>query len=890
MSKFSGLKFQKFDLHVHTPASHDFDDKSVKPKQIVEKAIEKGLRGIAITDHNNGELIDQIKKEAKGTGLIIFPGVEIYCTGGETGVHIIAILSSDKGTKHINGLLASLKINPDDFGTPKAVTSFAPYQVIDTISSDPYYGIAVLAHCTSSKGVLHDIKGETRTKIFEHKGLLAVETSQNDFTDAEKIKKRTRAIDLLNGKDPNYNQKKLGVYIASDSKKNSEDGHTLDGIGAKFTYFKVDDEVDLESLRQCFIDREVRIRQQFEFKENIYPYIKSVSVKGSFFNGETATFHQGLNSILGAKGSGKSLLVELMRFVFNQVSSQKEVLDDHDRKLQKKLETYGSVNVKFVDETGMEHEIERVFNPPADNPYQEEQHESLASSFPILFLSQNEIIKIAENENEQIKFIDRFFDFQYFQNRIKNIETDLVDLDKQFANGLRAIKHLDEIRKQLSKNNAALERLNKLLSDTIYDHYKSLEQKDRSLKNQENSLRNYRDQINMQISMLEKIDFPIFEEPIKNDPAIKRNEDVIKSTRKETVRLLNEALEITEKAIDVISKEYKKWSVTFLDEKKKYEEHIRNAGGDRKGIEVQRLRVIREIDDLKKREMILLEQTSNLKNIKQERDLLIKKLFSIYGEYSLERKNKCQKFELQSSSRLQVRIHESTNVNEFKNQLKDLKKGSYLRDAEIEQICLNVSPYDFILNLLRYEASKDKDIKYLQDIATKIGIEIERLQSLCDFLISQVPYEELLQLQYRAHPQDRPEIKFRLNNDTYELIRDISVGQKCTAMLIMALSDGKFPVIIDQPEDSLDVRSVWDDMCVKIRTGKEYRQFIFTTHNSCLAVASDTDKFIIVEGSANKGAIVFSGALETSAIKEEVIKYLEGGRLTYEKKALKYGI
>jgi hypothetical protein len=109
-------------------------------------------------------------------------------------------------------------------------------------------------------------------------------------------------------------------------------------------------------------------------------------------------------------------------------------------------------------------------------------------------------------------------------------------------------------------------------------------------------------------------------------------------------------------------------------------------------------------------------------------------------------------------------------------------------------------------------------------------------------------------------------------------------------MLIMALSDGRFPIIIDQPEDSLDIRSVWDDMCMKIRKGKDNRQFIFTTHNSCLAVASDTDKYIIVEGDARTGKVVMCGALDIPEIKEEVLKYLEGGRSTYSTKAEKYNL
>lgn len=73
MNKSSGLRFQKMDLHVHTPGSHDFKDKSIDPVQIVNEAINKGLRAIAITDHNTREWIDKIKEAAKGKNITIFP-------------------------------------------------------------------------------------------------------------------------------------------------------------------------------------------------------------------------------------------------------------------------------------------------------------------------------------------------------------------------------------------------------------------------------------------------------------------------------------------------------------------------------------------------------------------------------------------------------------------------------------------------------------------------------------------------------------------------------------------------------------------------------------------------------------------------------------------------
>ncbi|GAI73173.1 unnamed protein product, partial [marine sediment metagenome] len=158
-----------------------------------------------------------------------------------------------------------------------------------------------------------------------------------------------------------------------------------------------------------------------------------------------------------------------------------------------------------------------------------------------------------------------------------------------------------------------------------------------------------------------------------------------------------------------------------------------------------------------------------------------------------------------------------------------------------------------------------------------------------DFLLSAIPYEKLLSLQYRAQPQDRPEILYDIGDGDYQPLSSISVGQKCTAMLLMALSDGLIPIVIDQPEDSLDIRSVWDDMCTKLRAGKEDRQFIFTTHNSSLAVASDTDCYLILEGDASHGRLVHLGSLDHDPLGEEVMKYLEGGKETYSLKFDKYG-
>lgn len=189
--------------------------------------------------------------------------------------------------------------------------------------------------------------------------------------------------------------------------------------------------------------------------------------------------------------------------------------------------------------------------------------------------------------------------------------------------------------------------------------------------------------------------------------------------------------------------------------------------------------------------------------------------------------------------------------------------------------------------MIVYAAGKPEKLTAL---AKSSGVEYARLVSLSDFLLREYDLAGLLKLQYSPVPEDRPEI-YLVNPDdkTRVVLKEASVGQKCTAMLLMALCEGSMPVIIDQPEDSLDNRTVWDDVCTKLRDHKEARQFILATHNSSLAVASDTDKYIVVEGTgAQTAKVALSGSVDVPAVKEQVINYLEGGKPTYLHKFAKY--
>ncbi len=652
----------------------------------------------------------------------------------------------------------------------------------------------------------------------------------------------------------------------------------------------MDDRIDLESLRLCLVDRETRIRQNFEFKEQAFPRIEKLQIKGGFLDGAVLPLHEGLNCILGAKGAGKSLLVEFLRFGLDQLPTQQEVLADHEEKLEERLQRYGETAATIVDETGKHIVLTRTYNPDDNNPYKEQEAEQVTRLFPVLFLSQNEIIRVAENEDEQLKFIDRFFDFRSYQDRISGIEEDLRQLDHDLANCLRAYHQNKEQKKQLSVFEKELETIAQQMKNPVFDEFSRADRKEKAFSQQRQFLTGLASQIKRtrEQHILTSV-LPTLDADIKDDPAVKRMADLCEAQKAHTIDSLAGIETNIGDAQKQFEKEYSAFRPAFVAIKQKYDDAVKEQKGDYKILDQRRLRLNKDKEELALKLMQSQALVDQLKGVKETRDGRLGELNETYKNYRRERLLKCKKFEADSAGKLNVSINESTNVDEFKARLTSLKRGTYLTDEEIEKICNGINSYDFIFHILRYD-SVERSQAYLNPVTKATAIETTKIKRLADHLLEQNNYEDLLELQYRARPQDRPEIRYRVSSTRYELLRKLSVGQKCTAMLIIALSDGSMPIVIDQPEDSLDIRSIWEDMCLKLRAGKERRQFIFTTHNSSLAVASDTDKYLVLEADASSGHVAFAGAIDSEPVRRQVIEYLEGGVNTYRAKYLKYNI
>lgn len=875
-----GLTYRKIDLHLHTPASHCFDDKTVKPGDIVNKAVEEGLDAIAITDHNSGLWVDDIKKLA-GDKIVVFPGVEISATGGQTTIHIVAVFDRDRSSKDIENLLGDLQIHPDKYGKPDAYTNYSPSEVIDKIAA--HGALAVAAHANSRQGVMGGMKGNPRIGVIKNPNLAAVEATPDDFDNAEKKKKRMRVIDFLNGDHAEY--RKLAVYQVSDNLDVNTGRHCLSQIGAHYSYFKLD-EITLEGLRQCFCDPDVRVRQKGELKILRLPKLTRMVISQGFLENQTICFHEGLNSIIGGKGTGKSLIIEFLRFAINQPSKDKDLLPDHNKKLEKRLESFGKVTIEFELGDGGRYRITRTYDG-SENPIECVNHESgelyqgdVSSLFPVLAYTQNEVIKISEDEAAQLRLIDSFVDMSAYGEETKKLFSDLKKNDKELAASIKASYEVGSYTTQLKTIEEKLRNIDKSLKNRLFDQMKQLEMKRDILQEYIDFHSNVWQYIAESAQCISS-DFTIPEIPdeLSKDKIIKQADRLAKNS----IKIAIKSAEETQKEVlgnqNKIGDLLKEWLPRLELKKKEYEDMLVKVGGDKKKLEADRRRLNTEKQKVQQELNKYTKQMERFAQTRAIRDSLLGELEEAHRKHFTIRKKMFDSLTAQSQGKLKLDIAYASNRVSFKNELWSLRSGSGIHRTDTDKVADSFTPRQFVDLVI----NNDADL-----LSQKSGLARLNSEKLINALNSKDDISEVLALAHSVYPEDIPSIKFKKEDGEYYPISEVSTGQKCTALLIIALSEGTRPVIIDQPEDSLDTTSVYEDIVTKLRLGKERRQFILTTHNASVGVASDSDNFIVLKSTSSRGTVECYGSIDREKVKKEVIQHLEGGPLPYGLRHKKY--
>jgi ABC-type lipoprotein export system ATPase subunit len=134
-----------------------------------------------------------------------------------------------------------------------------------------------------------------------------------------------------------------------------------------------------------------------------------------------------------------------------------------------------------------------------------------------------------------------------------------------------------------------------------------------------------------------------------------------------------------------------------------------------------------------------------------------------------------------------------------------------------------------------------------------------------------------------------PLYELKLDNKT---LSQLSPGEKGALLLVFYLMADKddIPLIIDQPEDNLDNKSVFQILTHFIQLAKKQRQIIIVTHNPNLAVGANAEQIIYVEiDKKNKNKFSYeSGSIENPNINKRIVEILEGTMPAFDKRKLKY--
>ncbi len=295
------MQWYSIDLHLHTPASSDFQQPDVKYLEILQRAEARGLDIIAFTDHNTVagyrklqdeilqlELLERLNcilpeeqnrlREYRRLfeKLLILPAFEFTAT---FGFHIIGLFPPETPVREIEHLLINLNIPTEqlDLGsaTVGATTDvLTAYRMIDEAG-----GIVIAAHANSNNGVAmrgFPIGGQTKIAYTQDPHLQALEV-----TDLEQRGNRTTAT-FFNGTKPEY-PRRMHCIQGSDSHRLITDPQRKKnpGIGDRVTEVLLS-ETSFEELHELFSSNDfARTRPRHHEEQPAYDFVLTAREEGA---------------------------------------------------------------------------------------------------------------------------------------------------------------------------------------------------------------------------------------------------------------------------------------------------------------------------------------------------------------------------------------------------------------------------------------------------------------------------------------------------------------------------------------------------------------------------------------------------------------------------------
>ena len=846
---------------------------------MIARAITNGISVLAITDHNDVSSVPLFQAAAVDSGITVFPGFEIRSSDG---IHVLCIYPPDCGVDQLGRYLGELGIRQT--GSSSALSSDTFEDALLKVREQG--GISIAAHVTQKNGLLKVLTGLPRINAWKNKDLLAIQIPGS----VEMLPRAARQIVQNENREyerPTSAGSHLAVAVvnAKDVAKPEE----LDDPGAT-CWIKMS-EVSVEGLRQAFLDPDSRIRLNSDVEPDRYAELLTIAWDGGFLDGTSVRLNTNLNVLVGGRGTGKSTIIESLRYALGLDAIGAEAATTHQGIVKHVLRggTKISLRVRCVRPVQRDYLIERtVPNPPVVRDENGEVSNLLpAEVLPrVEVYGQHEISELTKSREKLTRLLDRFVGSDQTLDRQKaDMRRDLEQTRRAFLDAHREIADIEERLASLPAIEETLKRFEEAGLEYRLREQSLLVREERVLDSIPERMSAFEECLDVLRQELPIDRVFLSTKALKDLPGraiLEGANEIIERLSldlEQATKLIEEALERAERRMDGIRS---RWGERKRDVDAAYHRILRDLQTSAvDGAEFIRLR--KQLESLRPlgQRLPVLEQTE-----REHRDNR-RTLLAEWEDLKAEEFRRLDRAAKEVNRKLAGRVQVEVAAAGDREPLFDLLR------REIGGILSHA-----------ISAIKQQEIFSLPEF-------VERCRSGADTLMTayRIPPGQAAKLA-GAPPEVHmlieelelpPTTSIRLNTASshdqpvWHTLEELSTGQKATAVLLLLLLESDAPLIVDQPEDDLDNRFITEGIVPRIREEKNKRQFVFSTHNANIPVLGDAELIIglTARGEAEQGQARISsehlGSIDARSVRELVEELLEGGKDAFEKRRLKYG-
>jgi ABC-type lipoprotein export system ATPase subunit len=845
-------------------------------QQLLTAALEAGVEVVGLADHGSVDGIDKLRNLFSQNGIVVFPGFEI---ASSEKIHFVCLFDESKTSQELERILGRLDLlDPEDGVLPTNLTAI---QLIDKVKE--IGGFIFAAHSTNDDGVLK----RKMNHVWQHEALLAAQIpgSIEDLKDASEIF-YYRAF--INKEDAYKREREMAAINAADVAKPEDIKHPSASCLIKMT------KPCFASFKQAFLDAGSRVRLNSDKPENFASAIERVRFVGGYLDGVDVEFSEHLNAVIGGRGTGKSTLLECIRFALDLEPFGKEAKSKHDAILKNNLgKESGSVELT-IRSAAMHGRRFKVSRKWGNQPFVVDEQGNVTPYKPIDLLpgielyGQNEIYEMTRDPLSRNQLIERFLegDHANFDTTIEKILSRLKDNREALG---RAIQQKVEIE-------ADVERLPKLQDQASQFKSLGLDEKLKIIPKLEKE-KQLGERVTEEMARVDQAIITLKDslpntaflsdaalDGLPHADLLKQQRDVLEQLTNKLITALTQLEEFkTQTTTGLLPLQQQLQSVIAGEEQaleSAFKEIPASQGKTGRQIGAEYQALLKQIEQIRPKQTALQNRQTQIDELYAQRKNFLLEL----DQKTSERSSAIQKSVKFLNRKLEQKVRLSLQSEGNRQVLVSFIEACKLEGVGAKRLAWvlegNFSP----ANLAATIRAGD-----LGAIQREFGATPVVAQALCRMTESQ-----LLQMEELLVP-DTMAIELNVTHGEREAnfrpIDELSTGQQCTAVLHLLLLDNQDPLILDQPEDNLDNAFIAERIVSELRRAKLTRQFLFATHNANIPVFGDAEWIGVLSVDDNKGRILpeQQGAIDVPAIQQLAAEILEGGKSAFNQRREKYG-